>query len=90
MYFEVLNCFYVLCGDGFMGGFDCVYFESYNNGNSWILCSEGFEYYYLYSMIIDLVDCNMIFVLVVLSVDLVYYCIFYEFYIYWKMKDILF
>ena len=52
--------FYASCGDGFMGGPDRAYLESYNSGNSWISCSDGLEHHYLYSMAIDPADCNTI------------------------------
>ena len=41
---------------------DRAYLESYNNGNSWISCSEGLEHHYLYSMAIDPADCDTILV----------------------------
>ncbi len=41
MHPEAPNRLYASCGDGFMGGPDRAYLESYNSGNSWISCSEG-------------------------------------------------
>ena len=58
MHPEAPNRLYASCGDGFMGGPDRAYLESYNSGNSWISRSEGLEHHYLYSMAIDPADCN--------------------------------
>ena len=62
MHPEAPNRLYASCGDGFMGGPDRAYLESYNSGNSWISRSEGLEHHYLYSMAIDPADCNTILV----------------------------
>ncbi|HDR8451750.1 glycosyl hydrolase [Bacillus cereus] len=87
MHPEAPNRLYASCGDGFMGGPDRAYLESYNNGNSWISCSEGLEHHYLYSMAIDPADCDTILVSAAPSADLAHHRIPYESYIYRKTKD---
>ena len=73
MHPEAPNRLYASCGDGFMGGPDRAYLESYNNGNSWISRSEGLEHHYLYSMAIDPADCNTILVSAAPSADLAHH-----------------
>ena len=87
MHPEAPNRLYASCGDGFMGGPDRAYLESYNSGNSWISCSDGLEHHYLYSMAIDPADCNTILVSAAPSADLAHHRIPYESYIYRKTKD---
>lgn len=87
MHPEAPNRLYASCGDGFMGGPDRAYLESYNSGNSWISCSEGLEHHYLYSMAIDPADYDTILVSAAPSADLAHHRIPYESYIYRKTKD---
>lgn len=89
MHPEAPNRLYASCGDGFMGGPDRAYLESYNSGNSWISRSEGLEHHYLYSMAIDPADCNTILVSAAPSADLAHHRIPYESYIYRKRKILL-